>query len=96
MNNSQITIKIYEDAVKEAYPKVKNYIFGEISDSDYLHIVDIATSVMLTRDNILQGGSFVQSIVKNNLEGAFCRADSVCERAIKFFIYCNSYIHPKI
>ena len=96
MNYSSITHEIYEDAVKEAYPKVKNYIFGEISDSDYLHIIDIATSVMLTRDNILQGGGFVQSIVKNDLEGAFCRADSVCERAIKFFIYCNMYVHPKI
>ena len=42
------------------------------------HIIDICSSVMMTRDGVLNGGSFVQAIVDNNLTRALAYADSEC------------------
>lgn len=42
------------------------------------HIIDICSSVMMTRDGVLQGGSFVQAVVDNNLTKALAYADSEC------------------
>jgi hypothetical protein len=89
------TRKAYTEAVEIAFTKVRNFVYGDLSDEDYIHVIDIAVSVLFTRDGILQGGSFVDAIVKNDLEAAFSRADSVCTRAIKFFVYCKSYVYPK-
>ncbi len=50
------------------------------------HIVDVAVSVMRTRDGIWQGGSFVQSITSNDLESAIGRADSECIKHLKTFV----------
>lgn len=95
MNYSLKTHEIYTETVEAAYSKVKNYVFGDLSNEEYAHVIDIAVSVLFTRDGILQGGSFVDAIVKNDLEAAFSRADSVCTRAIKFFVYCKNYVHPE-
>jgi hypothetical protein len=40
----------------------------------------------MTRDNLLQGGSFVQSVIDNKLDQAISRADSTCIKALKFFV----------
>ena len=47
------------------------------------HIINIMTSVMMSRDNVLPGGSFVQSVVKNDLLNAVCRADKECVKNLK-------------
>ena len=50
------------------------------------HIADVAVSVMRTRDGIWQGGSFVQSIIENDLESAISRADNQCVQHLKTFV----------
>lgn len=56
---------------------------------DNQHAIDIAASVLMTRDGVLQGGSFVQAIIDNNLREAIGRADDVCINYLKFFVAIN-------
>lgn len=62
------------------------------------HIIDIMISVMMTRDNVLQGGSFVQSIVGNNLREAVSRADDDCINNLKIITICchNCYVETEL
>lgn len=58
---------------------------------DEQHAIDVAASILMTRDNVLQGGSFVQAVVNNNLREAINRADDTCVKYLKFFsIICNN------
>ena len=40
----------------------------------------------MTRDSELQGGSFVQAILRNDLEEAVNRADNTCINYLRFFV----------
>jgi hypothetical protein len=53
------------------------------------HAIDVAASVLMTRDGVLQGGSFVQAIIDNNLREAINRADAICIKYLKFFTIIN-------
>jgi len=64
-----------------------------LHDDDREHIYNIAASIMMTRDNYLQGGGFVQNIIKNDLEKAVCSADHICIRALKLFVFVKLYSH---
>lgn len=61
--------------------------------ADHNHIINIARSVMMTRDKIMMGGSFVTAVVENNLDSAVERADSVCAQHLAFFVYCKKFVH---
>jgi hypothetical protein len=55
------------------------------------HIIDIMVSIMATRDkSSYAGGSFVQSVVNNDLFGAINRADSECSKHLKLLVVCNA------
>jgi hypothetical protein len=56
---------------------------------DEQHAIDVAASVLMTRDGVLQGGSFVQAIIDNNLREAINRADDTCIKYLKFFVAIN-------
>lgn len=79
-------------AVKTAYSKVPHFIIKPLSEEDLLHIFHIASGIMMARDGYLSGGSFVQSIVNNDLGGVINRADSTSESAIKFFVYVRDFV----
>jgi hypothetical protein len=65
---------------KAAIDFVQRYESENVSE----HIINIIVSVMRTRDGIGPiGGSFVQSIVNNDLYGAMVRADKECLKHIK-------------
>ena len=68
---------------REDYVKIaRKFVSGwkkEVSE----HIIDIIVSVMMTRDNVQQGGSFVQAVVDNDLYTALTRADEDCLSNIK-------------
>ena len=58
------------------------------------HIINIIASVMMTRDGKgLQGGSFVQAVVDNDLFGAISRADDVCYQNLKVIVAANQYAY---
>ena len=76
----------YQRYKKVAAEFAKRYE-AEVSD----HIIDVMTSVMLTRDNIQRGGSFAQAIVRNDLYDAISRADSECIHHIKIITLTNKF-----
>ncbi len=62
--------------------------YGEtVSD----HIKDVMISVMMTKDNVLQGGSFVQAVIDNNLREAFNRADADCIKNLRIITLCANF-----
>jgi hypothetical protein len=89
-------VKHYTEAVEVAYPKLKDYITGDLSTEEYIHIIQLASSVMMTRDGIRPGGSFVEAICNNNLREAVNRADLTAIRGLKFFVYCYNNLHIEI
>lgn len=52
------------------------------------NITQIMISVMMTRDNLIQGGSFVQAVVDNNLRKAVSRADAECMKHLRIITLC--------
>lgn len=61
----------------------------EVSD----HIIDVIISVMFTRDKVQDGGSFVQSVVNNDLYQAVIRADKDCIKHIKLITLARYNCH---
>lgn len=50
------------------------------------HVINVGSSILMTRDNVLQGGGFVQAVVNNDLREAIGRADDVCINHLRFFV----------
>ncbi|HRW20625.1 MAG TPA: hypothetical protein P5509_01500 [Bacteroidales bacterium] len=73
---------------KEVIAKMPHILpnFFNLSEAELDHIYDIAASVVLTRDEIMYGGSFVQAVVNNDLEQAVSRADTTVGQALQLFI----------
>jgi hypothetical protein len=84
----------YRKKVAESLQKNLSMITGResLSATSLQHIEDVAVSIILTREKLQTGGSFVQAIVDNDLEGAIGRADSDCARALRFFVYVKRFI----
>ena len=92
LSKNNFTMEKYYIAAENAFAEFYRGIPAPI-DKDKEHVCDIAASVMMTRDNVLLGGSFVQAVVDNNLEKAVNRADSICIRNLVFFVYCKNFVH---
>lgn len=69
----------------------RTYGWGKLSE----HITDIIVSVMMTRDKLRLGGSFVTSIVNNDLRGAILSGDDECIANIKIIVLArdNAYVN---
>ena len=57
------------------------------------HIISFIQSVMMTRDGHLQGGSFVQAVVDNDLFKAISNADNQCLQNLKVIVAANQYAY---
>ena len=79
--------QIVKDLVIEHFNKNAEYTGVEtLSGSDKNHLIDIGTSILCTKWGVgYAGGSFVQSLVSNDLMGAIGRADSTSYKGFKFF-----------
>ena len=77
------------DSYRQAVVHFLNRYSEEVSE----HIIDVMISVMMTRDNVLQGGSFVQAIVANNLRESISRADTECGKHLRIISLCCSFCH---
>ncbi len=65
------------------------YGYKDISN----HITDVMVSIMMTRDKVLSGGSFVQAICENNLKQCIDRADNDCINHLKLLSLTHSFCH---
>ena len=84
-NNWQET----RDKYRAAVVHFANRYDTEVSE----HIIDVMISVMMTRDNVQQGGSFVQAVVGNNLKEAISRADAECGKHLRIITLCANFCH---
>jgi hypothetical protein len=83
---------IREKSKKRAILFAKEWGYENVSD----HILDIMVSIMCTRDkSSYEGGSFVQSIVANDLYSAATRADSECIKYLKLLAVCNKQCYAE-
>ena len=57
------------------------------------HVVDVMTSLLMTRDKIWVGGDFVQAVIANNLREAVLRADDVIVNHIKHMVIARDNFH---
>ena len=73
------------------YHKVAEVYSQRIIENPSTHIINVVASVMMTRDKVLNGGSFVQSIVLDKLEEAVCRSDSECYENLRLFVMAKKY-----
>ena len=55
------------------------------------HIIEVMGSAMMTRDNVMQGGSFVQAVVKNDLAAAVSSADPACLANIRIIVLASRF-----
>jgi hypothetical protein len=80
--------------LREKYEKRAISFAKEWNEDVSDHIIDVIVSVMFTRDKVQDGGSFVQSIVENNLYQSVTRADNDCIKHIKLITlaYHNCHI----
>jgi hypothetical protein len=79
-----------KDLVSEYFNKNAHlYVidFDKMSNEDRYHIINIGTSIICTRMEIgFPGGSFVQSVVDNDLSRTFANADGTNLKAIRFYL----------
>lgn len=79
---------------QDYYERVREFA-KEYDETPSIHIIDIMASVMMSRDGYLQGGSFVQSIINNDLFGAINRGDKECIQHLKLIVATKHYCHLK-
>jgi hypothetical protein len=88
MNNDwQETRNKYREAVLHFLNRYNE----QVSD----HIIDVMISVMMTRDKVLQGGSFVQAVVANDLKESISRADTDCSKNLRIITLCSNFCYAE-
>jgi len=86
-------IQAYKDRVQEEFDRwYSSQMRVTLNEEEMNHVKSIGVSVLQTRDGGIQGGSFVQAIVKNDLSGSYNRADSTNSRVIPFYIILKDHI----
>jgi len=85
--NAQEEVMKVRDIVRHYFEENSTHAgIGNLSEADKEHVISIGASILCTKWGIgYIGGSFVQSVVENDLQGAIGRADDTSLRALKFF-----------
>ena len=81
------------EELREKYEKRAIQFANEWKEEVSDHIIDVIISVMFTRDKVLDGGSFVQSVCNNDLYQAVCRADNDCINHLKLITLAKHNCH---
>ena len=86
-------IQTYKDRVKQEFDQwYGNQISVTLTEEEMSHVINIGTSVLQTRDGGMQGGSFVQAVVDNDLTRTYNRADSINRKVIPFYIILLNHV----
>ncbi len=80
---------------QEDYYKRAKEFADEYEESPSQHIIGIMASIMMTRDSFIMGGSFVQSIINNDLYGAINTGDKECIKYLKLIVATKHNCHLK-
>jgi len=78
---------LYSEYYKRAEKHLRYYMVPEITP----HIVDITASVMMCRDGYRPGGSTVEAICNNDLQGTVSRADREVMTSLQVIVAAYHY-----
>ena len=81
------------ESTRNSYREAVLHFLNRYNEEVSEHIIDVMISVMMTRDNVLQGGSFVQAVVANNLKESISRADTECGKHLRIISLCCSFCY---
>ena len=87
-----------ENNWQETRDKYKNAVIHFLNRYDEQvseHVIDVMISVMMTRDKVLQGGSFVQAVVANDLKESISRADTDCGKNLRIITLCGNFCYAE-
>lgn len=87
------------NALNKTYQEYRNAAIRFLNDYEETvseNIIQIMISVMMTRDNLIQGSSFVQAVVDNNLRKAVSRADAECMKNLRIITLCANDCYVEI
>ena len=79
----------YRESAKRYLLSLPSFMKEASSFGDLDHVYFLTSSVLLARDRIVpesSGGGFVQAVIKNDLRGAFHKADEDARKALRFII----------
>jgi hypothetical protein len=79
--------------LEDKYNKAVLNFLERYEESVSEHIIDVMKSVMMTRDKVQEGGSFVQAVVDNNLYQAISRADKHCINNLRIITACANHCY---
>ena len=86
-------IQTYKDRVKQEFDQwYGNQISVTLTEEEMSHVINVGVSVLQTRDGGIQGGSFVQAVVDNDLTRTYNRADSINRKVIPFYIILLNHV----
>lgn len=86
-------IELYKKRVEKEFDQwYGTQIPVTLTEEEMSHVIDVGTSVLQTRDGGMQGGGFVQTVVANDLSGAYNRADSTNLKVIPFYIILKDHV----
>ncbi len=86
-------LQAYKDRVKQEFDQwYGTQISVTLTEEEMIHVINIGTSILQTRDGGIQGGSFVQAVVDNDLTRTHNRADSVNRKVIPFYVILLNHV----
>lgn len=77
--------------IREKYLEKVISFTEEYQETPSKHVIDIMVSIMMTRDDILMGGSFVKSLVDDKLFDSINLADRECLHHLKLLTLTNRF-----
>jgi hypothetical protein len=95
----QNTQNFEEQDFRNSATETVNYFFEGFSfptrdsfdENELNHVIDIVASIYMTQYRYRIGGGFVQTVLDNNLSGAFSRADTIMLKAMRIVVYAREY-----
>ena len=86
-------IELYKKRVEKEFDQwYGTQIPVTLTEEEMSHVIDVGVSVLQTRDGGIQGGSFVQAVVDNDLSRTYNRADSTNKKVIPFYIILLNHV----
>jgi hypothetical protein len=79
------------DETRNKYKMAAAHFADRYGETVSEHVLDVMISTMLTKDGVLQGGSFVDAIITNNLKEAISRADKECLAHLRIITLCANF-----
>ena len=92
----KFTHEDYESTVREALLHFSPFRDQtDLTEDERDHTIQIAMSILMTKDKFQIGGGFVHAVINNDLKGAFDRGDLTMHKVMRTMVWVNDYLRVK-